>query len=42
MRGDIMDKHHMESIFNDMINDITYIKMESLFNKFRNNRKRLK
>lgn len=31
-----MDKHHMENIFNDMINDITYIKMETLFNKFRN------
>lgn len=30
-----MDKHHIDSIFNDMINDITYIKMESLFNKFR-------
>ena len=30
-----MDKHHIESLFNDMINDITYIKMESLINKFR-------
>lgn len=30
-----MDKYHMESIFSDMINDITYIKMETLFNKFR-------
>ena len=30
-----MEKHHMESIFNDMINDITYIKMETLINKFR-------
>jgi len=30
-----MDKHHMENIFSDMINDITYIKMETLFNKFR-------
>ena len=34
-----MNKHHMESIFSDMINDITYIKMETLFNKFRSNRK---
>jgi len=33
-----MDKHHMENIFSDMINDITYIKMETLFNKFRNER----
>lgn len=31
-----MDKHHMESIFNDMINDIAYIKMETLINRFRN------
>jgi len=30
-----MNKHHMESIFNDMLNDITYIKMETLINKFR-------
>lgn len=30
-----MDKHHMENIFNDMINDIAYIKMETLINKFR-------
>lgn len=30
-----MDKHHMESIFSDMINDITYIKMETLINRFR-------
>lgn len=30
-----MDKHHIESIFSDMINDITYIKMETLINKFR-------
>lgn len=30
-----MDKHHMDNIFNDMINDITYIKMETLINKFR-------
>lgn len=30
-----MDKHHMENIFSEMINDITYIKMETLFNKFR-------
>jgi len=30
-----MEKHHMETIFSDMINDITYIKMESLINKFR-------
>lgn len=30
-----MEKHHMENIFNDMINDITYIKMETLINKFR-------
>lgn len=36
-----MDKHHMESIFSEMINDITYIKMETLFNKFRRDRKRL-
>ena len=28
----------MENIFSDMINDITYIKMETLFNKFRNER----
>lgn len=34
-----MDKHHMESIFSDMINDITYIKMEALFNKFRKENK---
>ncbi len=37
-----MDRHHMESIFNDMINDITYIKMETLINRFRNERKRKK
>lgn len=30
-----MDKHHIDSIFSDMINDITYIKMETLFRKFR-------
>ena len=30
-----MTKHHMESIFSDMTNDITYIKMETLINKFR-------
>lgn len=30
-----MYKHHMDNIFNDMINDITYIQMESLINKFR-------
>ena len=30
-----MDKHHMDNIFSDMINDITYIKMETLINKFR-------
>lgn len=35
-----MNKHHMESIFNDMINDITYIKMETLFNKFRDKNKK--
>jgi hypothetical protein len=34
-----MDKHHIDSIFNDMINDITYIKMESLFKKFRKEKK---
>lgn len=28
----------METIMNDMINDITYIKMETLFNKFRKER----
>jgi len=33
-----MNKHHMETIMNDMINDITYIKMETLFNKFRKER----
>lgn len=30
-----MNKHHIDNMFNDMINDITYIKMETLFNKFR-------
>ena len=35
-----MNKHHMESIFNDMINDITYIKMETLFNEFRDKNKK--
>lgn len=30
-----MDKHHMDNILSDMINDITYIKMETLINKFR-------
>ena len=30
-----MNKHHVDSIFDDMINDITYIKMETLFNQFR-------
>jgi hypothetical protein len=35
-----MEKHHMESILSEMINDITYIKMETLINKFRNERKK--
>lgn len=30
-----MDKHHIDNMFSDMINDITYIKMETLINKFR-------
>lgn len=30
-----MDRHHMDSIFDDMINDITYIKMEKLIDRFR-------
>lgn len=33
-----MDKHHIESIFSDMIDDIAYIKMETLFNRFRSER----
>lgn len=37
-----MEKHHMESILSEMINDITYIKMETLINKFRNERKKRK
>ena len=30
-----MDKHHMDNIFSEMINDIAFIKMETLINKFR-------
>ena len=34
-----MDRHHMEDMLSEMINDITYIKMETLFNRFRSENK---